>query len=286
MVDLLSEPPSTSLSQRLPVEHSLATVQHDVGQRRLALVIEYQGTHYHGFQLQRDHPTIQGEMEQALYSLTGQVTRIRGASRTDSGAHARAQVVDFPTVSSLSSEVFLRGLNSYLPPDIKVRGSYEIGQDFHSRKSALTRKYRYTLWNSPTPSPLMREFSHWVRDTLNVASMNEAACFLEGLHDFAPLSGVLPPGRSTIRNVRRWELWREGEFVFMEAEADGFLPHQIRRAGGVLVEVGLGRLEPNVVQSILSGQSAVPAWCAMLPAKGLCLMSIEYDDFPPESEGT
>ena len=116
--------------------------------------------------------------------------------------------------------------------------------------------------------------------------MNEAACALKGLHDFAPLSGVLPPGRSTVRNVRRWQLQREGEFVFMDAEADGFLPHQIRRAGGVLVEVGLGRLKPSVVQSILSSESAVPAWCAVLPAKGLCLMSIEYDDFPPESEGT
>lgn len=285
MVDLLLESPPTSPNLQLPVDALPASVQHDVRQRRLALVVEYQGTRYHGFQLQRDHPTIQGELEQALYSLTGQVTRIRGASRTDSGAHARAQVVDFDTVSSLPPEVFLLGLNSYLPPDIKVRGSYETSHDFHSRKSAHTRKYRYTLWNSRTPSPLMREFSHWVRDPLNVASMNEAACALKGLHDFAPLSGVLPPGRSTVRNVRRWELWREGEFVFMEAEADGFLPHQIRRAGGVLVEVGLGRLEPSVVQSILSGQSAIPAGCAVLPAKGLCLMSIEYDDFPPESEG-
>ena len=286
MVALLLDPPPASSGTHLPAEDPLANMQCDVRQRRLALVIEYQGTHYHGFQLQRDHPTIQGELEQALYSLTGQVTRIRAASRTDSGTHARAQVVDFLTSSSLPSEIFLRGLNSYLPPDIKVRGSYETSHDFHSRKSALTRKYRYTLWNSPTSSPLMREFSHWVRDSLNVASMNEAACALKGLHDFAPLSGVLPPGRSTVRNVRRWQLQREGEFVFMEAEADGFLPHQIRRAGGVLVEVGLGRLKPSVVQSILSGASAVPAWCAVLPAKGLCLMSIEYDDFPPESEGT
>lgn len=286
MADLLLESPLAPSNLTSTEAHRSAEGHRPVGLRRLALVIEYQGTRYHGFQLQPSHPTIQAELEQALYRLTGQSMRIRGASRTDSGAHAAAQVVDFLTEAPLSSDVFLRGLNSYLPADIKVRGSYEVGHDFHSRRSALSRRYRYTFLNRPTPSPLVREFSQWVRDPLNVTPMNDAARHLIGLHDFAPVAGVLPSGQSTIRNVLRWELWRDGELVLMEAQANGFLPHQIRRVGALLLEVGLGRLEPDAVQNVLSGQTTMPAWCAALPARGLCLMSVEYNDFPPESKGT
>ena len=286
MADLLLESPLSPADRTFQKDHPASEGRQPVEQRRLALVVEYQGTHYLGFQLQQGYPTIQGELEDALQRLTGQAVRIRGASRTDSGAHARAQVVDFLTMTPLSSEVFLRGLNSYLPPDIKVRGSYETDYDFHSRKSALTRRYRYTFLNSPTPSPLMREFSHWVRDPLDVDAMNDAAHALHGLHDFSCLAGTLPPDRTTVRDVRRWELWRDGDLVIMEAQANGFLPHQIRRAGAVLLEVGLGRMEPSVLDTILTGETVVPAWCAVLPAKGLCLMSVEYNDFPPESKGT
>ena len=286
MVDLLLDSRPALADQPSLEDSQLSEGRRSIQQRRLALVVEYQGTNYHGFQLQHNHPTIQGELEQALYRLTGEEVRIRGASRTDSGAHARGQVIDFLTTASLSAEVFLRGLNYYLPPDIKVRGSYDADHDFHARKSALSRRYRYTFLNSPTPSPLMREFFQWVRDPLDVPLMNEAACALQGLHDFAPLAGALADGRTTVRDVLRWELWRDGDLVFMEAEANGFLPYQIRRTGSVLQEIGLGRLEPQALKSILANEIGVPAWCAVLPAKGLCLMSVEYNDFPPESKGT
>ena len=271
---LLESPPAPPADEPLTKE------------RRLALIVEYQGTRYHGFQLQDGQPTIQGELERALQRLTSQDVRVRGASRTDSGAHARGQVIDFLTSAPLPTDTFLRGLNFHLPHDIKVRGSYEADADFHSRKSALSRTYRYTFLNSATPSPLMREFSHWVRNPLDVTTMNMAARALHGVHDFAPLAGTLPPGRTSRRQVHRWEVWREGDQVLMEATANGFLPHQIRRTGSVLLEIGLGRLEPQALQSILAGEAQVPAWCALLPARGLCLMSVEYNDFPPESKGT
>ena len=286
MVDLLLDPPPVSADRPSSEERSSSEEVRSVEQRRLALVVEYQGTHYHGFQLQDDHPTVQGELEQALHRLTGQQVRIRGASRTDSGAHARAQVVDFIAPVPLATDVFLRGLNFYLPPDIKVRGSYEADLDFHSRKSATARTYRYTILNTPTPSPLMREFSHWVRDPLNVDAMNEAASVLHGVHDFAPLAGTVSPDRTTVRDMRLWRIWRDGDHVLMETTANGFLPHQIRRTGAVLLEIGLGRLEPETLQGIIAGETIVPAWCAVLPAKGLCLMSVEYNDFPLESKGT
>ena len=286
MVDLLLQPPPQLANQPSIDDRRSVAQRRLVEERRLALVVEYQGTNYHGFQLQDDQPTIQGQLEQALHRLTGQSVRIRGASRTDSGAHAKAQVVDFLTPALLSKDVFMRGLNFYLPPDIKVRASYDIDLDFHSRNSASSRTYRYTLLNNPAPSPLMREFSHWVRDSLDVPIMNEAATALHGVHDFAPLAGALPPSRSAVREVKRWELWREGDLVLMEATANGFLPHQIRRAGAVLLAVGLGRLAPRVLQDILACDTTIPAWCAALPAKGLCLISVDYNDFPPESKGT
>ena len=279
MVELLLEPSPASVGQaRLETYPPSARKL-----RRLALVVEYQGTNYCGFQLQLGHPTIQGELEQALQRLTGRFIRIRGASRTDSGAHARAQVVDFLTDVPLSSEVFLRGLNSYLPPDIKVQGSYETDQNFHSQKSAISRRYRYTFLNSPTPSPLVREFSHWVRDPLNIFAMNKAARALHGVHDFTQLAGAHPTDKSSIRHVLRWELCADGNMVFMDAEANGFLPHQIRRTGAILLAIGLGRLEPQALESLLVGEAPVPAWCSVLPAKGLCLMAVEYNDFPPEN---
>lgn len=251
--------------------------------RRLALVVEYQGTRYHGFQLQSGPATIQGELEHALHQLTGQEVRVRGASRTDSGAHARAQVVDFATTTPLSCDTILRGLNFYLPPDVKVRGTYEVDLEFHSRTWAQSRTYRYTFVNSATPSPLMREFAHWVQDPLDVASMNQAALALCGAHDFAPLAGPVPPERGTVRNVTRWELWRDGEQVFMEAQGSGFLPHQVRKTGSVLLEVGLGRLDTQVLHRVLAGEMEVPAWCAYLPAKGLCLMAVKYRNSLTES---
>ena len=283
MVDLLLEPSAASAGRARLEAYPTTEEVSAIKLRRLALVVEYQGTNYCGFQLQVGYPTIQGELEQALKRLTGRFIRIRGASRTDSGAHARAQVIDFLTDVPLSSEVFLRGLNFYLPPDIKVQEIYETDQNFHSRKSAISRRYRYTFLNSPTPSPLVREFSHWVRDPLDVSAMNEAARALHGVHDFSQLAGPLPTDRNSIRHVLRWELWGDGDLVFMDTEANGFLTHQIRRTGAILLAVGLGRLEPQALQSILVGEESVPAWCAVLPAKGLCLTSVEYNDFPPEN---
>ena len=250
----------------------------------MALVVEYQGTRYSGFQLQAHHPTIQGELEQALLKLTGEPTRVRGASRTDAGAHARGQVVDFLTSATFTTDTFLRGLNSYLPPDIKVRASHEVGLDFNARKDAASRVYRYTLLSSASPSPLLREFSHWVRDPLDVDVMVQAAGALVGTHDFSVLAAPLLPGRGGVRTVYCWDVWRREESVFLEVGADGFLPHQVRRTSSVILETGLGRLEPGAVKGILEGSTEVPNGCPYLPAKGLCLMAVNYKNFPPEEQ--
>ena len=255
------------------------------GQKRLALVLEYDGTSYKGFQLQASAPSIQGEVERAIARLTGEMTRVRGASRTDTGAHAKGQVVDFLTRARYTTETFINALNSYLPPDIKVRGAWDIPLDFNSRKDAVGRVYRYRLLNSRWPSALARRSSHWVSPPLDVARMREATVHLLGTHDYSSFTGSMPPGRSTIRQIRRWDVWRQGELVLIEAEANSFLPRQIRRTNGILVEIGLNRLPVDMIKGMLDGAFGTLKRWPMLPAKGLCLMEVSYPDLQLTVQG-
>ena len=256
--------------------------QHSDERRRLALVLEYDGTRYRGFQWQANAPSIQEEVESALKSLTGETTRVRGASRTDAGAHARGQVVDFLTQAPYTTETFINALNWYLPLDIRIRGASHVLLDFNSRKDAVSRVYRYTLLNARWPSALLRDFFHWIANPLDVSRIKEAAGYLLGTHDFSALTVALPPGRSAVRRVKRWDVWREGEQVLIEAEANGFLRHQIRRTNGILVEVGLGRLSVDVIKEMIEGAPHPESTLKelkhypSLPAKGLCLMKVNY----------
>ena len=246
--------------------------------RRLALVVEYDGTRYSGFQLQANAPTVQGEIERAVRSLTGQATRVRAASRTDAGAHARGQIVDFLTHAPYTTETFVNSLNSYLPLDVRVRAAFETGPTFNSRKDAVSRVYRYTLLNSKYPSALRRDFSHWIASCLDVERMRRGAEHLVGKHDFSAFAGSLAEGGSAVRRVSRWDVWREKELVIIESEANGFLPHQIRRTNGVLAKIGLGRAPVDTIGEMLEGTIQESGQCPSLPAKGLCLIKVHYKD--------
>jgi tRNA pseudouridine38-40 synthase len=250
--------------------------QEGPSERRLALVVEYEGTRYAGFQVQAGQVTVQGELEQGLARFTGQVIRIRAASRTDSGAHAKAQVVDFATTSVHAVDRFPRALNYYLPADIKVQAAYEVGSRFNSRWDALSRTYRYLILNRPWPSPLGRNVCYWVKDELDVARMANAAQCLVGWRDFRPMSGGYPEHKSGVRRVYRWEVWREKDTVIIECEANGFIRHQIRRTNALLIEVGKGRWPPSIVNNVLEdGPEGRVQW-ATVPARGLCLEKVTY----------
>ena len=242
--------------------------------------MEYDGTGYNGFQWQAQFPSIQGELERAIKGLTGETTRVRGASRTDAGVHAKGQVVDFVTRAPYTTETFINALNWYLPSDIRVRGACGVPLDFNSRKEAVSRVYRYTVFNARWPSALLRDFCHWVSAPLDMSLMKEAAGYLVGSHDFSALASRLPPRRSPVRRVKRWDVWQEGELALIEAEASSFLPHQIRRTNGILLGIGLGRLNVEVMKEILNGTVKDLKHCPSLPAKGLCLIRVNYPDFP------
>ncbi len=250
--------------------------------RRLCLVVEYDGTNYHGFQLQSSDPTIQGELETGLAKLTGEQIRVRGASRTDSGTHAQGQVVDFLTSSGHLAETFPKALNYYLPPDIKVQSASHVSADFNSRRSATSRIYRYRILVAPWPSPLRRMTHHWVRQELTVSKMSEAAQGFVGVHDFRALAAGHPLEKSAVRIVYRWDVWQEEDTVIVECEANGFLRHQIRKATSILVQMGLGHYPESlcpesVVRQYLKGEPVNGVQAPVLPARGLCLMRVNYD---------
>jgi len=241
-------------------------------------VVEYEGTRYAGFQVQPRQATVQGELEKGLARFTGEAIRIRGASRTDSGAHAKCQVVDFATISVHPVDRFLRALNYYLPADIKVQAAYEVDSRFNSRRDALSRTYRYLILNRLWPSPLGRNVSFWIKDELDVARMATAAQNLVGWRDFRPVSGGYPENKSGVRRVYRWDVWRERDKVIIECEANGFIRHQIRRTNALLIEIGKGRWPPSIVNHVLDDKPEGRVHWATVPACGLCLEKVTYSN--------
>ena len=245
--------------------------------RKIVLVVEYEGTRYHGCQFQNNAPTIQGEIERALSRLTGEKIRIACASRTDAGVHARGQVVGFHTKSNLSLDTFVRALNHYLPQDIAVRKAFPVGDDFDVRRNAYSREYCYSLLNSSTPSPLLRRSAYFVPKLLDVAAMNEACKALIGTHDFAPFASSINGRKNTVRTVYRAEATREDGLVAFHMVANSFLPHQVRNTIGALVKVGLGKSDVQSFSQI--ARSKTPALASpALPAHGLCLIKVNYPD--------
>ena len=243
---------------------------------RLALVVEYDGTKYCGFQWQSNGSTIQDELEKALQKLTGECVRIAAASRTDSGVHAEGQVVSFLTSSKLSPETFTGALNFHLPDDVSVRKSVRVPNEFNPKRDAVSRCYRYTILNRSVHSPLRDRFSHRIGEKLDVAAMSEASKYLIGTHDFAVFAGSLDDDNaSTVRNVFNVEISSDGDLVTANIEANAFLPQQVRRTVGALVEVGLGKSSVKEFQQLIDKDDPGTAG-PTLPAKGLGLMKVNY----------
>ena len=251
---------------------------------RLALTVEYEGTSYHGFQYQVNAPTIQEELEKAIARFTGHHARVRGAGRTDAGVHALGQVVAFDTQSDHEPGVFVRALNHYLPEDIAVKAAYKVAANFDPRRAALSRTYRYTMLNSQVPSPLIRRTAKLVPQDLDVQKMDKAASLLVGQHDFARFSGPLDDrSASTVRQVKEASVVREGELVLFEVKASSFLPRQVRRMAGALLDVGRNRLKMDEFKQMIEGGGDGRTRAHSLPASALCLINVEYAGFPPQT---
>ncbi|MCC7354752.1 MAG: tRNA pseudouridine(38-40) synthase TruA [Anaerolineae bacterium] len=238
-------------------------------------VVEYDGTDYHGFQIQVGVPTIQEELERALARITGEEVRIVGAGRTDTGVHATGQVIAFQVIWRHPLAELQQALNAVLPAAIVVKELAGAPDGFHPRFSASSRVYRYTVLNQPWRSPIWARFAHHVAAPLAVEAMNEAAATMAGRHDFAAF-GQPPQGENTVRNVLRAEWRRDNFWCSFYIEADAFLRGMVRSLVGTMLLVGHGRLSVSEFADILAsgnrGRAAPPA----LPC-GLCLIEVKYE---------
>ncbi len=248
---------------------------------RIGLIIEYDGTAFHGSQFQANARTVQGELEQAAQSLFGKHRRVALASRTDAGTHATGQVATLDADSPPECDTIRNALNYYLPEDVKVRSAAVVAARFDPRRHATHRTYEYTLNDSPAPPAIHRRTSVHVKTRLDARAMDAACGYLTGTQDFASFAGpATPPDAVTVRRVDLAKIERSGDIVKFTITANAFLHQQVRRLAGALVEAGKGKIAPESVQGILSNPVRGAAHYVM-PAKGLCLTSIRYDGSEP-----
>ena len=264
---------ATQVTPEIKTDSDLATTT------KIVLIVEYDGTRYHGFQLQGGLPTIQRELETAIRELTGEKIRLITASRTDAGVHAKGQVVSFRTESAHSLETFVQGLNYYLPKDIAVKAAHKAEDSFNVRRQAVSREYNYVILNSSTRSPLRDRFCCLVPGRLDIEAMNRAAQALVGEHDFASFAQTgrrnEVAAKSTVRRVLRAEMRKEGDLAVFNVVANAFLMHQVRNTVGTLLRVGRGKMSVGEFYSILEAKQPGLAW-PTAPARGLCLMQVNY----------
>ncbi|MBI4317108.1 MAG: tRNA pseudouridine(38-40) synthase TruA [Chloroflexi bacterium] len=243
--------------------------------RNIAFVLEYDGTAYHGFQVQPGLSTIQAEIERALLSVTQEELRVAAAGRTDAGVHACGQVVSTRISASLPCDTLQRALNAVLPDDIVVRRCYEVAPTFHARYSAKSRRYRYTILNRPEPTALARSYVYHFGRSLDLQAMQEASDLLVGTHDFASFARVHANAVNTVRTVLSAEWRQKKRWTFFDLEANGFLPQMVRGIVGTLIWVGTGKVDVERFGKILEAcdrRLAGPT----APARGLCFMEARY----------
>jgi len=250
------------------------------------LLIDYDGTQYHGFQWQANLPTIQSEMEQAIKKFCGESSRVAAASRTDAGVHAKGQVVSFWGKFTLDTATLVKALNYYLPRDIAVKAAYKADNAFNVRRDALSREYRYYILNADTRSPFNQNFVLFIPRMLDIEAMNEACQFIQGEHDFTSFVSSLDNIRNTRRNVYEAEIdtltypppsreKNKERVVVFRVVANSFLPHQVRNTIGLLIRLGLGKINIGDFHDIMEARSLGLAG-PTAPACGLCLMKVNY----------
>ena len=245
--------------------------------RRICLVVAYDGTNYQGWQIQQNGNTIEAELNRALSALTKEPIEVSGASRTDSGVHARCNYAVFDTAVRMPGDKFSYALNQRLPEDIRVRKSYEVSPHWHPRKCSSKKTYEYRILNRKFPVPTERLYSYFYHYKLDVDKMREATSYLIGRHDFASFCGTGAQVKSTVRTITGIDVWRDGDIVTIRVKGEGFLYNMVRIIAGTLIQVGNGQYPPERVKKILDAcDRSVSGPTA--PAHGLTLIGIEFFD--------
>jgi len=252
--------------------------------RNLKIVLAYDGSDFSGWQVQPDAATIQGTLASAIGRVTDEKVLPQGSGRTDAGVHALAQVATFATESSIPAQNLVKALNDVLPSSVRVLEAAEAPLDFHARKSAKAKTYRYRIYRVPVCPPFLARYVWHYPFPLNEDAMRQAAQFVVGEHDFTSFAAVdsergredeISEVRSNVRRVfaSTWE--RTGEELLYVVRGSGFLHHMVRNLVGTFVLVGKGTLKPEDVATILEARNRSAAG-ATAPASGLYLVSVEY----------
>lgn len=244
---------------------------------RIKMVIEYDGSNYHGFQIQPNANSIQETLEQCLARLTGEKIRITGAGRTDAGVHAMGQIISFDTASTIPADRFYLALNRYLPEDIRALSSIQAADDFNARFDAVKKTYRYSIYNSAVGQILVRKYALCLNEALDIEAMRAACRHIEGRHDFSSFCASGSSVRTFERTVMRCELKQSDVWLTLEMEADGFLYNMVRITVGTLLEIGRSRLSPDAIPSILQAKNRAAA-SPTAPPQGLCLIKVDYPE--------
>lgn len=242
---------------------------------RVALGVEYEGSGFHGWQSQRDQRTVQGCLEQALSVVADHGVQVVCAGRTDTGVHATAQVIHFDTPAERSMRSWVLGGNANLVPDIAIQWAQRVPEDFHARFCAQRRRYRYVILNRWTRSAILRGRVTWNHTPLDAQRMHEGAQYLKGEHDFSTFRALGCQAKSPVRTVHSIDVRREGEFIYIDVEANAFLHHMVRNIAGVLMSVGSGEQSPQWVRELLALRDRRLGGVTARP-DGLYLIQVTY----------
>jgi len=244
--------------------------------RTIKLIIQFDGTRYHGWQTQRSEGTVQKTLQHALQRILNQPIIVHGAGRTDAGVHAIGQTAHFTTSSTLPLDKLRKGLNSILPSDIVVLDVSETDQHFHARYSARTRTYQYFIWNSPNRSPFYRMYAWHIPHRLDLSAMRAAAQLLVGVHDFSSFQASDRIRVHPVREVLSVHLKKTARcLIVFEIRANAFLKHMVRNIVGTLVAVGSGKISIEQFKEIFEKCDRTAAGMTA-PPHGLFLKDVQY----------
>lgn len=243
--------------------------------RNIKLIVSYDGTEFFGFQLQPRHRSVQEVLESALEKVLQEFVRVHPAGRTDSGVHAKAQVVSFHTSSRIPIERLPAALNSHLPTDVRVLRASAAPEKFHARFNAKWKRYEFTVFNDEILPPLNRRTVCRYPFPLDLSLLQKGAKILEGKHDFKSFEGRANRQENTVRTIRSFKVSKKGKYIRFVVEGDGFLSNMVRNLAGTLLLVGRKKLSLNDLGQILKGRDRRLAG-PTAPASGLTLIKVMY----------
>ena len=243
--------------------------------RNIKLTVLYDGSEYHGWQIQPGFKTIQGTLTEAIQALVGREVRVFGASRTDAGVSALGQVALVQLDSSIPVENLARAITHKLPPDIAVAEAVEVPQGFDLMGEVKSKLYRYSIFTGPVRPVLQMRHCWHLPGKLDIPAMSRAAAMLVGKKDFKSFAAAADKRQTSVRTIFRCDVNQNDDWIYVEVEGDSFLYNMVRNIVGTLVEVGYGRLEPEKIREILDAKDRTAAG-PIAPAAGLCLMWIKY----------